>query len=530
MNGIARGPCDEGILQSAPESAPCDRSRARWILSATILGSSMAFLDGSVVNVALPVLQKDLGASVSSAQWVVEAYSLFLSSLVLVGGSLGDRIGRRRVFSIGVCLFAISSAACGLAPGVAWLIAARAAQGIGAALLVPTSLAILGSAFPAGERGRAIGAWSALTAIAGVIGPVLGGWLVEVLSWRAVFFLNLPLAAAVLGIAAAKIPESRDPSTARLNPAAAMLVTVGLAGLVFGLIEVPAASWRAPRVCISLGLGAGALFGFAVVDRRGRHPLVPPDLFRNPTFAGANLLTFFLYAALSAAFFFLPFDLIQAQGYSPAKAGASMLPLVFLVFALSRGSGALADRIGPRIPLILGPAIAACGFFLLALPGEGARYATTFLPALVVLGLGLAVTVAPLTTAVLNSVDREQEGIASGINNAVARVAGLLAIAALGIVSSHSFDRALDRQLSQARVSAAARAIPRSERLKLGAAQAPPNLTDAETQRVRQAIAASLVAAFRVSMVIAAALALLASASAAFCVRVSRTSQTVSKG
>jgi EmrB/QacA subfamily drug resistance transporter len=513
MSLAASGPCDEAVARAVPET-PCGRSAARWTLAATILGSGMAFVDGSVVNVALPVLQKSLNASAPQVQWLVEAYLLFLSSLVLVGGSLGDRIGRRRVFLAGVALFAAASAACGLAPGVGALIVARAVQGIGAALLIPSSLAILGSVFPAGERGRAIGIWSSLTAIAGVIGPLLGGWLVQVSSWRAVFFINLPMAAAVAGITFAKVPESRNARAKSLDLPGALLATLGLGGLVFGLIEAPTAGWQAPRVWISLSVGAAALCAFAAVERRSRHPMVPGALLRNRVFVGANLLTLFLYAALSEAFFFLPFDLIQAQGYPPARAGAAILPLVLILFALSRTTGAIADRIGPRILLTAGPASAAVGFFLLSVPGVGARYATAFLPALVVLGLGMAMTVAPLTTTVLNAVEPEQQGTASGVNNAVARVAGLLAIAALGIVASRSFDRTLTERLSQPGFSAAAREIPRSERNKLGAAQPPAGLRAPEAARVREAIAFSLVAAFRVLMRIAAALALLGSISA----------------
>jgi EmrB/QacA subfamily drug resistance transporter len=513
MSLAASGPCDETIARSAPES-PCGRSSARWALVATILGSGMAFLDGTVVSVALPVLQKSLNASASQAQWVVEAYLLFLSSLVMVGGSLGDRIGRRRVFLAGVVLFAASSAACGLAPGAGALIVARAVQGIGAALLIPSSLAILGAVFPAEQRGRAIGIWSSFTAIAGVVGPLLGGWLVQVSSWRAVFFVNLPIAAAVAGITFAKVPESRNARAKSLDLPGALLATLGLGGLVFGLIEAPTARWQAPRVWISLSAGAAALCAFVAVERRSRHPMVPGELLRNRVFVGVNLLTLFLYAALSEAFYFLPFDLIQAQGYPPARAGAAILPMILILFALSRTTGAIADRIGPRILLTAGPAIAAIGFFLLGMPGVGARYATAFLPALVILGIGMAMTVAPLTTTVLNAVDREQEGTASGINNAVARVAGLLAIAALGIVAFRSFDRTLTERLSQPEFSAAAREVPRSERNKLGAAQPPPGLPAPEAARVREAIALSLVAAFRVLMRIAAALALLGSISA----------------
>jgi len=392
MSVAARGPCDEAILR-ATEPSPCSRATARWVLAATILGSSMAFIDGTVVNVALPVLQKDLKASVSSVQWVVEAYALFLASLVLVGGSLGDRFGRRRVFTIGIAVFAASSAACALAPDVRSLVVARAVQGVGAALLVPSSLAILGAAFPPRERGRAVGTWSSLTAIAGAIGPVAGGWLVQVASWRAVFFLNLPIAAVILAIALRKVPETRNPSAGPLDLPGAVAATIGLAALVFGLIEAPVAGWGHPRVWASLSAGVAALTAFVLVEARSDHPMAPLGLFRIRAFAGTNLLTFFLYAALSATFFLLPFELIQAQGYSPSGAGAALLPLIVLISLLSRPAGAIADRIGPRVPLTVGPAVAALGFFLLGLPHDDPRYVTALLPALVVLGLGMATTV-----------------------------------------------------------------------------------------------------------------------------------------
>ena len=513
MSVAARGPCDEVILQ-ATEPSPCTRATAQWVLAATILGSSMAFIDGTVVNVALPVLQKSLKASVSNVQWVVEAYALFLSALVLVGGSLADRFGRRRVFTIGVAVFAASSAACAFAPDVGALVLARAVQGVGAALVVPSSLAILGAAFSARERGRAVGTWSSLTAVAGAIGPVAGGWLVQVASWRAVFFLNLPIAGAVLAIALRKVPETRNPSAGRLDPAGALAATIGLAALVFGLIEVPGAGWNDPRVWVSLTVGAVALVGFVVIERRSPHPMVPLDLFRIRAFAGANLLTLFLYGALSAAFFLLPFDLIQARGYSPSAAGAALLPLIVLIFALSRPVGAIADRFGSRVPLTVGPAIAAVGFLLLSVPHGDARYATTLLPAVSVLGLGMAITVAPLTTTVLNAVDQRDTGTASGINNAVARVGGLVAIAAFGVVASQAFDRALDRRLSEAGLAAVAPKISAAERHKLGAAQAPPHSSESEARGAQKAIAAALSDSFRMSMRIAAVLAFLSSACA----------------
>ncbi len=376
----SRGPCDEAIPFEAGTAAPCSRNARPWVLAATVLGSSMAFVDGTVVNVSLPQIQTRLGASGTGAQWIVEAYALLFSSLILVGGSLGDRLGRRRVFISGVALFALASAACAAAGSVDALVAARALQGVGAALLVPNSLAILGAAFPPAERGRAIGAWSAFTSVAMAIGPLLGGWLVQAISWRAAFLINLPAAIAVVGIALAKVPETREAAGRPLDVRGAVVVTLGLAGLIYGLIASADRGGKDPRVVASLAAGALFLAAFVFVERRSPHPMIPPSLFRVRTFLAANLLTLFLYAALGAGLYFLAFDLIQAQGFTPAAAGAAVMPLIVFTFALSRWSGGLADRIGARRPLVFGPAIAAAGFALLAIPGAGATYWDGLLP------------------------------------------------------------------------------------------------------------------------------------------------------
>jgi EmrB/QacA subfamily drug resistance transporter len=485
-------------------------------LAATILGSSMAFVDGTVVNVALPVLQTSLRASVAGAQWIVEAYGILLSALVLLGGALSDRLGRRRVFTIGTLIFTGASVLCGLAPDVRSIIAARAVQGLGAALLVPSSLAILGAAFREEERGRAVGTWSALTAIAAAVGPTLGGWLVQVVSWRAVFFVNVPIAAAVLAITARKVPESRNPSPAPLDPVGALLATAGLIGLTFGLIEAPAIGWADPRVAGAVLGGVAALCGFLAVEGRTSRPMIPTGLFRIRSFTAANLLTFFLYAAFSATLFFLPFDLIQARGYTPAAAGAAMLPLVLLIFLLSRSAGAVADRLGSRVPLTVGPIVTAAGFLLLAVSGRPGSYAASLLPALFLLGVGMAITVAPLTTSVLNAVDRRDAGTASGINNAVARVASLLAIAVFGIVVTSTFNRSLDRYLEGSHISPAVREALAAERSRLGAIEAPAGLPPEETRAIGEAVRGSLGASFRTVAAVCSALALIASACAAW--------------
>jgi EmrB/QacA subfamily drug resistance transporter len=479
-------------------------------LVATILGSSLAFIDGTVVNVALPAIQDDFGATQAGVQWVVQAYALFLAALLLVGGSLGDHFGRRRIFALGVALFSVASVACGVAGTIGLLIAARAVQGIGGALLVPGSLAIISASFPNQvDRGRAIGTWSGFTAITSALGPVLGGWLVEHASWRWVFFLNLPLAAVVLAVTLRHVPESRDPkATGGLDWWGALFATIGLSALVYGLTEVAFRSWGDPVVLATLALGVASLIAFVVVEARGRSPMMPLDLFRSRTFSGTNLLTLLLYAALGGALFFFPFNLIQVQGYGATAAGAAFLPMILILSVLSRWAGGLIGRYGAKPPLIVGPTIAAIGFALFVRPGIGGSYWTTFFPAVVVLGVGMAVTVAPLTTAVMSAVDDRHAGLASGINNAVSRVAGLLAIAAFGIVVASTFRSMLDQRLNDLNLPPATRAEIAARRDRLAAAQPPPGVDPATAAAVTRAIDEAFVRGFRVVMLLGAGLAL----------------------
>jgi EmrB/QacA subfamily drug resistance transporter len=498
------------------------RTTQRWTLLAAILGSGMAFIDATVVNVALPALQRHLGASASEVQWVVEAYALLLAALLLVGGSAGDRYGRRRVFLLGTAVFCIASLACALAPGVHTLIAARALQGLGAALVVPGSLALLSTVYDEHERGAAIGTWSAVSGIAAAAGPVLGGWLIEQLSWRWAFLINLPFGAALLAVCLWKVPESDEGAAAPLDLRGGLLATIGLGGVVFALIEAPERGWAAPAVVAAAALGLAALALFVQVERRSRAPLLPLALFRDRDFGGANLLTLLLYAALGGGLYWLPLKLIQVQGYSAAEAGAALLPFILLLFALSRPMGRLMDRTGPRLPLVAGPLVAAAGFALFAWPpGRGDYWRETF-PAVSVLGLGMAVTVAPLTTTVMNAAGRAQAGIASGVNNAVSRVAGLLAVAAFGVVMGQAFEQALRGALSTLALPDGTADVLWARRHMVGALQPPAGLDAAAAHAVKQAVAQAFGAGYERVMAWCALLAVLSAAGAALLIRRSR--------
>lgn len=480
-----------------------------WILAATIAGSAMAFIDGTVVNVALPALQTHLNATATDVQWVVESYALFLSALLLVGGSLGDRYGRRRIYAMGILLFAGASAWCGLSPNVTSLIYARAVQGIGGALLVPGSLAIISTSFHEEERGRAIGTWSGFSAITAAIGPVIGGWLIDHVSWRAAFFINLPIAALVLVLLYRHVPESRNEhGQVGLDWWGAFLATSGLGLLVYGLIESSNLGFQHPLVLSSFVAGALILVIFVVVETRVSNPMLPLTLFRSRNFAGANLLTLFLYAALGGALFFLPLNLIQVQGYSATAAGATFLPFTLIMFSLSRWSGGLVDRYGARIPLILGPIVAAIGFFLFTIPSVSSNYWTSFFLATVVLGFGLAISVAPLTTTVMNSVSEDQAGIASGINNAVSRTASLLAVAGFGVVMLHTFGKELDQHITQIAVSTDVLQSLEEQKVRLAGIKIPESLNAQTQTAIRHAVQSSFVSAFRLVMMIASGLAL----------------------
>jgi len=499
-------PCDEAAILSGECQDRAARAGA-WVLAATVLGSGMEFIDGTVVNVSLPAMQHALGASGAQAQWVVESYALLLSSLLLVGGAMGDRLGPRKIFLGGVVLFAAASVWCGVATGIGQLIAARAVQGVGGAMLVPNSLALVSAHFAPEKRGRAVGTWSGFASMMTALGPVIGGWLVEHGSWRWVFFVNAPLAVLTVLIVMWRVPSDRQRSAPpkRLDWVGALLAVGGLSGVTYALIESTQGGKHVRLVAI---VGVALLIALVRYERNCSAPMLPLDLFANRGFVGANLLTFFLYAALGGALFYLPLNLIQVQGYTPTHAGAALTPLVVLMFLLSRWSGGLLDRYGARVPLIVGPLIVALGYAAMARPGIGGPYWTTYFPAMVLLGLGMAISVAPLTTVVLSSVDGSRTGAASGVNNAVSQVASMLALAVFAPIFFHVFAPSLSRGLNAARVPREVVEHVELQRVKLAA-------IDTTDEAARRAIDEAFVAGYRTVALIAAGLAVAAAASAA---------------
>ncbi len=487
-------------------------AQKRWTLVATILGSAMTFIDGTVVNVALPALQADLHATITDVQWVVASYSLFLSALLLVGGSLGDQLGRKRVFIAGVAVFTGASVLCGLASSPRLLIGARALQGIGAAFLVPGSLAIINATFDGAERGRAIGTWSGFSAITTAIGPVLGGWLIERVSWRSAFFLNVPLAATVVALSVVFMKESKDSSRGKgIDWTGGALAVFGLGGIVLGLIEWPALGARHPIVLAALLLGVVMLVALVIVEGRGRSPMMPLKVFRSRTFSLANALTLLLYAALAMVMFLVPLVLIQVQHYTATQAGAAIVPFAVIMFAGSRWAGGLIGRVGPRLPLTIGPAVAAVGIAMFVMTRVGGSYWSAVFPAVCLMGAGMTITVAPLTTTVMGAVETAHSGVASGINNAVSRVAGLLAIAVFGVLLANSFNARIQPRLDELRLPAEARQQVERELPKMaGAELGRTSMSGAQRRDVQERLDEAFVEAFRVVMLGCAGLALAA--------------------
>jgi EmrB/QacA subfamily drug resistance transporter len=496
---------DELTIRATRTEAAC-AARKRWVLAAAVLGSSLSLIDESVVNVALPRIEAALHTTLPAMQWIINAYTLCISALVLVGGAAADQFGRRRIFLLGIAIFAAASLGCGLAPAVSILIVARAVQGLGAALLIPCSLALIGAAYGEKERGAAIGIWSGASAVAVGGGPLLGGWLVDHESWRMIFLINPFLAVPTIWIAIRHVPESRDlNASGGLDWPGALLAFGALGAAVYGLIAASHAGWTHLTVIAPLLAGATFLFLFVLVEQRSLAPMMPLNLFRSLSFTGINLLTFLLYGALEGALFFLPFLLIQAHGYSATAAGAVYLPFTVILAVLSRWSGRLADRFGTRTPLIVGPAITGLGFALLGVFGGATHYGTFLLP-MCVLGVGMAITVAPLTTAVVNAVAERQIGIASGINNAVASIASLLFVAVLGTIALGAFSRALDRQLATTSASTEIRAVVDTSREAFAAPMMPATLSAHDRNTAHVVITDAYVETIKLIMLIAAAL------------------------
>jgi EmrB/QacA subfamily drug resistance transporter len=476
----------------------------------------MVFIDSTVVNVALPVLQRDLHATAADVQWVVESYALFLAALILVGGALGDRFGRKRIYAMGIILFTIASALCGIAQSPTQLIIARAVQGVGGALLTPGSLAIISATFPAGERGRAIGTWSGFTTVMSALGPVVGGFLIQ-FSWRWIFFINLPLAALTLLVLFQHVPETRDEDeTGPLDIRGGMLATVGLGALVFGLITAGVNGFGHANVIIPLGIGIVALATFIWAEAHTGDAIMPLSLFQSRMFSATNLLTFFLYGALGGALYFLPFKLQQLHGYTALESGIALLPFTVIVFSLSRWAGGLINRFGARLPLVVGPFLAGIGFLLFAHTGTDGSYWTQYLPAVIVLALGMTITVSPLTTSVMGAVSQERAGIASGVNNAVARTASLIAVAVFGIVVTQIFFRAVTGNLGALHLDPVVQGQMLAQRDKLLGAQIPANVTAATHQAIQGALNNAFITGFRVAMLVGAALAFISATIAYF--------------
>jgi EmrB/QacA subfamily drug resistance transporter len=486
----------------------------RLILLAAILGSGVVFLDGSVVNVALPAISQELDAGLAGQQWVVDAYLLTLSSFMLLGGSVGDLFGRRRVFEWSLAGFGVTSVLCAVAPTTELLVAARALQGIDGAFLVPSSLAIITSTFQDHERARAIGTWTAWTGVAFVIGPLLGGFLIDAASWRWVFAINVPFVIATIMILRATCPELRPETRPKVDWIGAILCALGLAGPVYGLIEEPTYRFGHPMVFVPIVAGVILLVLFILWERRSPEPMLTMDLFRNRNFSVTNVATFTIYAGLSATTFFLVLFLMQVAGYSALDAGLALLPITLLMLLLAGRFGGLADRTGPHLLMTAGPIVAAAGLFLFLLVGASPDYVTDVLPGVLVFGVGLSMTVAPLTATVLSSAPAEHAGIASGINNAISRIAALLAIAAIGAIVAGQFNAGLDRQLSGVELEPAGRAEVAELRTR------PLTVSDGPAASpVPQASAAASVSAFHWGMGISAALVLLGGVICAFGIR-----------
>jgi EmrB/QacA subfamily drug resistance transporter len=504
---VVRPPCEEAALRVAPDTPGCAAHAKRWVLLASILGSSIAFTEATIINVALPAIQQSLKASIAQMQWVASAYTLFLAALTLLGGALGDHYGRRRMSVVGLAVFAGATVWCAVASDAIQLIVGRGLQGVGAALLTPNSLAQISAAFPRIERGRAIGIWSAATSLSGGAAPLLGGWLIDAISWRAIFLVGVPPALLTLALAVARVPESRAAGPrAPIDGRGAATATLALAALTYGLVSAGSHGWTRPAVLAALGGAATGFAAFVWMEARNAAPMMPLAVFRSRTFSGANVLTLLLYGALTAAFFLLPFNLVRVHGYSATLTGAAYLPFAISMGLLSRWAGGLLDRYGARLPLVIGPLLVAAGLALLAWPGTGGAYWQTFFLPMTVVGIGMAVTAAPLTAAVMGAVDPASAGIAAGINNTVARLAALLAVAVVGLAAVPLFNRALDLRVATLSLPAPAAAALQAEKRNLGDVRVP-DLPGIDPEPVRAAVHAAFVDSFRIIVLTTASLA-----------------------
>jgi len=494
----------------------------RWTLLSTILASSLVFIDSTALNVALPALQKDLGITGTELLWVINGYALFLSALLLVGGSLGDLYGRNKVFLTGLAFFSLASLACGISQSSLQLIIARGAQGIGGALLTLGSLSIISSQFGSESRGRAIGLWSTFSALTGVFGPILGGGLAGMGLWRVIFFINVPLSIIVFISMIVKVPESRSSNPGKLDFLGAIFVTIGLAGITYGFIESPNYGFSSLLIMSSLGIGVLSLVAFMLVQRKSSHPMMPLTLFKSSTFSGTNLMTLFVYGALGGAMFFLPLNLIQVQGYSEISTGMAMLPIIILIASISPFMGKFVDRNGCRIPLIIGPIIAGIGFFMFSRIGitDGAEdYWSTFFISFVLLGLGMGITVAPLTTAVMGAVSTDSTGIASGINNTVARAAGVLAVALMGAMVLFAFKSDVIEGLEILNIEEEVKKKIVLESSKFAGAEAPEVLKIEDKVIIDRLLKVSFVSSFNKAVYLASFLMLLGGVAAFFSIK-----------
>jgi EmrB/QacA subfamily drug resistance transporter len=519
VSNIAEHPYEIHHIPPARHDDPDVVVSGHWILAAAIIGSSMAFINGTVANVALPSIQSEFGATLTEAQWVVQAYALLLATLILVGGSVGDHFGHRRVFVLGISIFTLGSVGCAVAATPGELIAARVVQALGAAGMIPGSLAVLGAAFEGERRGAAIGTWSAFAGISAVLGQVLGGYLIDTISWRVAFLVDVPLAIVVLLIVFRYVPESHAEHARTLDLPGALLVTVGLGGVVYGLIGASDQSLDTFEV-VAMVVGAVALVGFVVVERHSPEPLIPLELFGSRNFSGANLMTLLLYAGFGGALFLLPIFLIQVHDYSATAATSALVPFAVITFVMGRWAGGLVTRYGEKLPLMVGPAFAAAEFILFAVPGVEGSYWTTFFPAVVVLGFGMSLVFGPLSTAILNAVAEEHSGLGSGVNRAVQRTAKVLGLAVLAFLVLAAFDNSLDARVNGLDLTPGQEAALRAQEANLGAADIlGKGASGGDNAAIDRAVDHAFLSAFRFAMYISAGMAVTSAIAAALLIQ-----------